>query len=113
MTPAQRYLRRLIDYVARCYEMTSSDMLCFTKSPPETYEARRILYRVANKTLGLSTCQIADVIGDSHAGVKYHLTQAEKQMKTSIVFASVVAKVTAHATREFRALDIMAAEAAE
>lgn len=113
MTPAQRYLRHLVDYVARAYQMTSADVLCFTKSPPACYEARRVVYHVARRTLGLSTCQIADVTGDSHSGVKFHVTRAEKQMRSSVAFAAVVAKVAAHATREFREMDIIAAEAAE
>ncbi len=113
MTPAQRYLPRLLDNVARCYDMTSADVLCFTKSPPAAYEARRVVYQVASKTLGLSTCQIADVTGDSHSGVRFHLKRAEKQMRSSVAFSAVVAKFTTQAVLGFRSFDIVRAEAAE
>lgn len=111
MTPAQRYLHRLCDYVARCYEISPSDLISSSASGP--IEARRVVYYVAKTTLCLGNKAIGEAVGTDRQLVRHHLKTATADMTNRFAFACMVKKVTAHVVVDFANAALMPAEAAE
>lgn len=114
MTPTQRHVTRLVQRVAKLYELTPSEVLTETETRRRsTFEARRLAYLVAHVGLGLSTGQIGEAVGDTHQAVRHHITRAVALTKSSRVFRAVYQTVLKATVREFERSGIELPGAAE